>query len=356
MDRCKNSMNGVVQPPEASIVRNSSVAISSRVGASASALIHESLLRPDPSSIVNVLASSTAGAGKSNAAQSPSGLSTTCTPPPSARATLSPPAGIGSLDAAQCAFRSHSSSQSCQAVEAQFGSFLAGGQEQSGMETRNRRAAAKDESPQYREANALSLGKGPDILSTFATSSSEVTKKYDLEEDQADGAAVVALLSDPSFIANDMPEYQSMSIDHGCSQIVQGGPRGYVPQTSPRLAYPHGPLSLIPDLLGDPKNPHTEATGQDSFSRTELKDLLVTLPRLANGNGDLQIEPWIEILTRYHDEVWGDIRPYIDAAREEANSLREADNHRQRDCPAIRRLAMVVRHLSSRHDSNDLDN
>ncbi|KAL8997060.1 MAG: hypothetical protein Q9188_006422 [Gyalolechia gomerana] len=348
MDQCKISRSGPVQPPEASIARDSSAAFSSRVGASASALIRESIFRPNPRSIVDGLASSTTSAGKSNTPQISAGPSATCRPPLSPRATLSSPAGLGALNPTHQAFPLHSSPWNRQTVEAQFGSFLAGRQDQSGAEMRDYCTTTTDESSQYSEASAWSLGKAPDTLSTLATSLPKVTTKHRLGDDQADGDAVVALLSDPSFSVDDIPEHQSTSVDLGCSQIVENRPKGCVSQA---LAYPHRPLGLIPNFLGDPTNPHIDATSRGSISRTNLEDQLTTLPRLAHRDEDFEIEPWIEILARYHDEVWGDMRPYIDAAREEANALRNIDNHRRQNCPAIRRLAMIVGHVSNRLDN-----
>ncbi|KAL8943555.1 MAG: hypothetical protein Q9216_001013 [Gyalolechia sp. 2 TL-2023] len=218
MEQGKISKNEALQR----VARGSTAAISSRVGASASALIHESVFRPNPRSIVDELTASTSNGAKSNTPPVPSGPSATRTSPPASRASRSFTVGIGVPDPTQHAFRSHWFLRDRQAVEAQFALFLTGGQDQSRTERPEHCAAANVEPSQYVEASARSPGNAPGTVLTLATPSAKATRKHDLGNDQADGAAVVALLSDPSFNVDDVPEYQSTSVDRGGDRIVEG--------------------------------------------------------------------------------------------------------------------------------------
>lgn len=142
------------------------------------------------------------------------------------------------------------------------------------------------------------------------------------------------------------------NVDHRCGQVVKDCRKDQGPRETLLFTNCHRPFGLIPDFSRDPASLYTDAINQGLKSRIDLEDESTVLPSLTYGGENFEIEPWLEILTRYHDDVWGDITPYVNAAREEANSLRNVDDNQQpRNYPAIRRLAMVVSHLRDRVDN-----
>ena len=124
------------------------------------------------------------------------------------------------------------------------------------------------------------------------------------EADNRDGAAVVALLSDPGFSIDEEPiESETFDIDEN------HGTRHLPSRQDLRMREAGNRLELIPDFAVD------------------------------------DLDPWNDILGRYHDEVWGDMLPLVQEAREEIKVARASDEGAKLDRPAIRRLGMVLSHL-----------
>ncbi|KAI4183319.1 MAG: hypothetical protein L6R41_005459 [Letrouitia leprolyta] len=331
------------EPSQTSVTRDPSEAFSSRVRASTSALVRETVLCPTPISNLIGLASSTVNAGKSSIAQVFPESSAVYTPPSSSKTDFFKSAADGARNYACQTLQSNSTSWNRWAVEAEFGSFLAEESSWSGTDTRGYCVTTNGKSWQCEEATARFIKNGPDTFKALATSASLVTSTPDLRDDQTDGAVVVALLSDPSFDINNLPSHQPASVDQRASQVIGNyfmdqGSREISP-----LAYSHL-FSLIPDFSRDPASPHVDALSQDSASRTHLEGESGNLPRLIYDDEDSRIEPWLEILTRYHNDVWGGMHPNVNAAYE-ANVLQTANEDHRRYCPAMRRLAMVVGHV-----------
>lgn len=161
MDQRKKTRDG--ESPQISVARDPSMTFNSRVGASAAALIRDTVLCPDPRSIVNELTSSTVNAGKNDVSQGFPGPSAEHTPPSSSsKSAPFQSTGDGARDNAQDTFRSDSTSWNRQAVEVEFGSFLAGEQDQSGAETPNYCEATNGSKfSQYGEANRQFIREGP---------------------------------------------------------------------------------------------------------------------------------------------------------------------------------------------------
>ncbi|KAL8722629.1 MAG: hypothetical protein Q9225_000935 [Loekoesia sp. 1 TL-2023] len=342
MERREVSDSRAAQP--ATTIKGSSASLISRVGASASGLMHETVLRPSPRSMVNELASSTAGASKGSA---PPGSSTTYTPPQLSGFAHSQSVGNGDVGAWRQGFRSYPSLQDRQATEDRFESFLSSQeQDPSGSDQLTCTVASKDTSLQYEGFDAPGLRKRPDTLSTLAPSSAEGTTEYVFSDDAADGAAVVALLSDPSFCVDNMPEFHSSRNKRKNGQYSEEYPRGLVTQTSSAPIDPLNPLDLIPDFTRGPMKSRINESGKIPVLRAELNDELRALRARSNSNVNFEVQPWIDMLTRYHDEVWGDMLPLVEAAREEAEAIQSGDPDRHQVCIAIRRLAMIVGHVS----------
>ena len=147
-----------------------------------------------------------------------------------------------------------------------------------------------------------------------------------------DGAAVVALLSDPAFDVDEEPtDTRAVPMtDKGKAKLGSQPVEQQLYNAADALA-PVNPLDLIPDF-NTSWNPmaHSSSFYEGNSSSDP-------------GFGDLQ--PWTDILNRYHDEVWGDKLPLVKEAREELKSANSSPEGIFHDRPALRRLGMLLKHL-----------
>ncbi|KAL9130053.1 MAG: hypothetical protein Q9217_001657 [Psora testacea] len=129
-----------------------------------------------------------------------------------------------------------------------------------------------------------------------------------------DGAAVVALLSEPSLSTDEKPGdtwSAPMEDQQYLSSELSSGQR----VTSISEVLQAKPLDMIPSFTW--------------FGHTE--------PAL--------IAPWNDILNRYHDEVWGDALPLVQEARQELKEAAATNNWSLENHSALRRLGMLLLHL-----------
>lgn len=105
---------------------------------------------------------------------------------------------------------------------------------------------------------------------------------------------------------------------------------------------PQGPvalsgISLVPDIDAF-LNEHDPSSVSSSSS---LRDKV--LSELPGSN------EWVGVQDRYHDEVWGYLRPALEAAREEIEESKGEDESHglggHEDGPAVRRLRMILTHM-----------
>ncbi|KAH8429854.1 uncharacterized protein LDX57_007525 [Aspergillus melleus] len=166
-----------------------------------------------------------------------------------------------------------------------------------------------------------------------------------------DGAAVTSLLSsstfDPEFPPQPHETFEPIETDLSLPQLTakeiqtidsfrrqMSLPPDTQPQTQP--AHRLTPYSLVPDI-DSILNSAAPVTDTDA---TVLRDTVLTsLP----GSAD-----WIAVDERYHDEVWGYLRPALEAAREEMEARKEREGSgqgKEEDGPAVRRLKMILKHM-----------
>ena len=147
-----------------------------------------------------------------------------------------------------------------------------------------------------------------------------------------DGAAVVALLSDPAFNIDEEPTnaWAVSKTDKGRAKFGSQPVEQQLYDSADPLA-PMNPLDLIPDFAAS-WNPVAHAS---SFHDANCS------PDPAFGD----IQPWTDILNRYHDEVWGDMLPLVKEAREELKSANYSPEGTPHDRSALRRLGMLLKHL-----------
>ena len=309
-DITQPSAQGPAQGPERA------VSLAQRIGDSTSGLLKESFKQPPPRSVTGVLASFNINNTK---AGSPS--SSKCTDESPLAFRSSSPYQEVTLDHSE-SFRSIEKGGECGRIYGQvaFDEFLAGPNE-------------LEHEPDLVQDWVGLIGDKQGVFTVGAAEDHlrelqgrETRRRRDNNQDSvghdSDGAAVVALLSDPAFTVDEEPsstlEPETDGAEGRSQERLQTG-KGLAGSVA--ILHPSSPLSLVPDF-GTPRNP------RDAVSKNRLGE----------------IQPWIDILDRYHDEVWGEMLPLVKEAREELNAATEKQTL-PRDGPAIRRLKMVLQHL-----------
>ncbi|KAJ5183769.1 hypothetical protein N7492_001385 [Penicillium capsulatum] len=171
-----------------------------------------------------------------------------------------------------------------------------------------------------------------------------------------DGAAVVSLLSDTSFDPNFDPSTETLDLDPSSSpppltaaetDMLNSYRREIAPATSnPHQGQQLSSLSLVPDIdaflqQNDPEA-LGKADGNTASTNITLRDSVLThLPGAAD---------WVDVQERYHDDVWGYLRPALEAAKEEIEEEKHGSEHEGDDGPAVRRLKMILRHMQKSSD------
>ncbi|GIC92732.1 uncharacterized protein Aud_009203 [Aspergillus udagawae] len=169
----------------------------------------------------------------------------------------------------------------------------------------------------------------------------------------SDGEAVVSLLSDASFD----PEFPSTAeepfepietellppqLTPSEIKMIESFRRHAAletstptPATEP-LSQTHRltSFSLVPDI----ESVLDSVPAAQSTDATALRDaVLMGLPGAAE---------WVAVEERYHDEVWGYLRPTLEAAAKEMEARKEQGAPVE-DGPAVRRLKMILRHMQN---------
>lgn len=117
--------------------------------------------------------------------------------------------------------------------------------------------------------------------------------------------------------------------------IGMGSGSGFDNRTIPQGSVPLSSVSLVPDIDAF-LNEHDPGARTGAVS---LRDRV--LSELPGSN------EWVGVQERYHDEVWGYLRPALEAAREEIEEKEkgvEGEGH-DGDGPAVRRLKMILKHM-----------
>ena len=322
--------------------------ITARIQASASGLVRQSIVKPCASSVTNNLASSAADAGKGGSGSSSAGPSqpalssmSSNTERSSVSNALTSPRELSERPT----FRTRRLYEENDRLVDQFGfdEFMSRTQSAQTPQWLNRgdSVEASKEGQVLRSHSSKANIQSIPALQKNSPDYHEpkVTK---CSENSSDGAAVVTLLSDPDFSADDDPADASI-LEMQDHDRFQAGDLALHAQAAP----PRNQVSAINplDLLPDFRRP------KDNANMTGPACLIATKPtlpetytnvicQLQSHDGDLQ--PWLDMLYRYQDEVWGDMLPLVEEARKEAKA---ATSSIPQDQPATRRLRMLLRHL-----------
>ena len=330
MDRKKRA-NDTKQPsPETSAQRSeATVTLSQRVGESATNLLKESFKRPSPQTVTGVLNSL-----KTEIAKAGPSSSSTNTGESSLAVRSSSQCGQDILDHGE-SFRSNKAGGRFGRCHGQvaFDEFLTGlnGSEHESEFVQDGPVSNGD------QRLGFPLGLAEDNLPLVQDK--QTLRMQDQNQGFADqdfdGAAVVALLSDPA---------STLDTESSITLVSESrkGPKRETLQTGKGLIkpiaaiHPSNPLVLVPNFSATCNSTHASLTTQKGIH--ERGNFL------ESGCGDVQ--PWIDMLHLYHDEVWGDMLPLVQEAREELKATIEGKT-RLYDSPAIRRLRMVLQHLGN---------
>ena len=162
-------------------------------------------------------------------------------------------------------------------------------------------------------------------------------KNQNLTDRDNDGAAVVALLSDPAFSVDQEPSSILDTESDGAEERTYGQLHtGKEPTKSidtPHSSYRH---ELVPDFAAPWSLSHEfPATAKGVYGKAYSQE-----------SRSWEIQPWIGILNRYHDEVWGEMLPLVQEAREELEGANEKQLGLE-DGGAVRRLKMILQHIGN---------
>lgn len=182
-----------------------------------------------------------------------------------------------------------------------------------------------------------------EVESTWHMSSTEVTRSVPLndgpptyssvvDQERHDGEAVISLLMDSN---EHLPE--SLEDDVLSPEEKENLRRALFGQASDperqNVDWNHV-LNFIPDYL------RLEEPNMDSYMDTGLSD-----PAEAWHGW---VGQWEDVLTRYNDEVWGDLGSLVQEARQEVQQLAQAQQDGPvPETPALRRLRAILGHLRS---------
>lgn len=304
--------------------------LAGRVGASASGLFQSSIAGPSAGAVTGTLASlnvegdkgaSSSNSGNFGEASSSASLSSI---PDTHRI-----AGPSSTDES---FRSGParSANGTRAIQAEFDDFEAGSLESSLAPSLPENAHAP---PQINHSDCSSGKQVPGPSAAIEKSTQQATLHPQSQDaNEIDGAAVVALLSDPGFTTDEDPA-NLVTFDPG----EDGREPRLGIHRNHRTHDTSDSLALIPDFDSSGKS------SLPSSSYQELDHVLGSESFPDTESGDLK--PWIDILDKYQDEVWGDMLPLVQEAREEIKVANASNQGAQLDRPAIRRLGMLLRHI-----------
>jgi len=151
-----------------------------------------------------------------------------------------------------------------------------------------------------------------------------------------DGAAVVALLSELGFTADDEPaDYPGFAGNQSKLEYLDLQSTRCERSAEPRLRLADHELGLIPNF---------------ALSDYESRAIADAMPHAEEQACIADLKPWLDILDSYQDEVWGEFLPLVQQAREELKTA-DAKEGTLDDKPAVRRLRMLLGHLDPRTNS-----
>ena len=331
--------------------QESSGSIATRVQDSASGLVHQTILNPSAGFVTGVLASSAADAGKGGSGSSSAGPSqfTVSSLSPNVHASsVYSPADSRNGTTEWESFRLHPRYRKNGGYfdHYDFGDFMSRSSAPSLAEPSNWPDIGEDSAAANERFVLQSRPSKANIQVSSARQCNNhghpVKKISGLTNNSDDGAAVVALLSDPDFLIDEDPadfwgiETENLATcpDENLEMHAQAAaPLDQVSAINP--------LDLLPDFRRPQGGANMTRSARRSATISDPPEgYIYNKNLLQRHDGDLQ--PWLDMLNKYQDEVWGDILRLVHEAHEEAKASKERIPE---DQPATRRLRMLLKHL-----------
>lgn len=181
--------------------------------------------------------------------------------------------------------------------------------------------------------NETASPRGPHGLPDMSTSASIA------DQQSRDGNEVVQLLSLPE---DEMPDDQNNGLSDAELSNLHEALFGTDSHGLPTTDWDHV-LNFIPEFVrpDGEQQPAKDWESQDSQAH-------LGIPNSAES-GRLWIEQWHDVLTRYTDEVWGDLGSLVRQAREEVRQLGESEragtDKRPASTKALQRLGLILSHV-----------
>lgn len=170
------------------------------------------------------------------------------------------------------------------------------------------------------------------------------------EQQLHDGDAVLSILSNTSTNVDELEALQVEEeainwnlTDRQVSQLRTIVDQIFPPAHSHISMSAEHPLNLLPAVVSTSENslslPTMDTNPEEAYLYFDRD-----VPQGAVRK--MWMDQWEGVLTRYTDEVWGNVLPLVTEAREEINAMKENPPGRTFEQPkALRRLGMVLNHV-----------
>lgn len=154
-----------------------------------------------------------------------------------------------------------------------------------------------------------------------------------LRED--DGKDVLELLDDPSQDFTQADDQEDTDVENNEFDFSVGNN-----DTS------HAQASSLSPIAKSKPNQNSLVPGVESL--ISYAEATSSGPELADWKSLPSVSDWLDLDSRYIDEVWGGaLKPYVEAAKEETQERKEKGLDGIGDGPAVRRLGMILNHIGN---------
>ena len=337
---------GLARRPDETSPQMAEESFIERVGSSATGLWRSTILEASAAQMTSSLASSSFTSEKSQSSSSHAESAYT-------NVTESPDSGYR-LQRSSGSSLSNSSSESFRSTPYEFGGVNSKTEAEFGTFSQTSQVERTElETPAEIKENPCNESAHQDISEYSASQSAGPgscfgpTNEWNLVN--TDGELVVALLSDPNSDLEETVSAVALSDELSDPTIlfeIPPGTEGALNRIKSDLPSPPtyktpspmNPLNLIPDFRSDHETP----------LRDDTKPIPTTMSHIyimANKPiGIQELEPWLDVLTNYQDEVWGDVASLVREVRDEVRIAKE-NNIKAIDSTTVRRLGMILGHL-----------
>jgi hypothetical protein len=274
------------------------------------------------------------------------------------------------------AFRSRSGEDAVlQAQAQQEFDYFQGAREDLWMNEQENNYLNKDKGKQREEySSSNDVGVGGDVgvyERAWAQKNEQGLTAQTRQLSQDDGAEVVALLSDPSFQPGLSFDEAMSSTDVNMDKqdnpfelspaeiaFIEKLKATLPPPAAHKAPEPANPLNLLPDLHSNPATSNSSSHSDiQATTPIHAEESYLYHPNLATTAAvqmRIGIEPirgledWFEVINSYHEDVWGYLKPYAQAAKAEVEKAEQEHQPNPTGGPAVRRLGMLLAHLDER--------